>query len=357
MRARIVCLPGDGTGPEVMQEAVRVLTSIACAFDHSFSFVDEKWGKSALSAYGTPVSEKTLDSCRAANAVLLGAGQQASGSIPADGVKKDSLTMLQSGLQLTAGIQICPLPQTAKAQSLTGGANLAIVWTLPEGAADSYLAEEGQAAHDTLSLTAHQAEEALHAAFRLARERHRAMHIVLEPGLPAAGSLWREAARRVGKEYPDVSLAFLESDRCASALVRDPGQFDVLLAAAPLRRTLSGILAGRLAGRGLSPGVMTGGPGPDVYLPACADDPALAGRDMVSPIAMILAGALMLRRSLQLHNEADCVEMAVRNVLDAGWRTADMVSSGEPKVGTQAIGKLIAEQVDTAGAIMGGFRR
>ena len=359
MRARIVCLPGDGTGPEVMQEAVRVLTSVACAFDHSFAFVEEKLGRSALLAYGTPLNEKTLESCRAANAVLLGAaGLPAFSGTTKDGSKKDGHVMLQGGLGLTAGIQLSPIPQTAAAtQNLTAGADLALVWPLPDGAADSFLEEEGQTAHDTISLTAPQAEEVMRTAFQLARERHRTIHTALEPGLHAAGSLWREAARHVGKEYPDISLTWLESGRCAAELARDPAQFDVLLAASPLHRTLSGILAGRFFSQGLSPCFMTGSHSPDVYLPAYADEPAQAGRDMISPIAMILAAALMLRRSLQLCSEADCVEMAVKNVLDAGWRTADMARSGEPKVGTQAIGKLIAEQVDTAGAIMGGFRR
>jgi len=359
MRARIVCLPGDGTGPEVMQEAVRVLTSVACAFDHSFSFVDEKSGRSALFAYGTPISEKTLESCRAANAVLMGpASLPVFNSIPADESKRDNLTMLQNGLHLVSGIQFSPLTQTpAHTQSPASDLSLALIWPVPDRIYEGYIDEDGQTAHEIISLTVLQAEQVIHTAFQLARERSRTLHVALEPGFSVNSGIWQEVSRQTAVDYPDISLNFLDSSRCATALIKHPEQFDVLLAGAPLHSTFAGILGGISPLSALSSCVMTGFDSPAVYLPAYADDPSLAGRDMVSPISMILAAALMLRRSLKLNNEADCVEMAVKNVLDAGWRTADMVRSGEPKVGTQAIGKLIAEQVDTVGAVMGGFRR
>ena len=359
MRARIVCLPGDGTGPEVMQEAVRVLTSVACAFDHSFSFVEEKTGRSALFAYGTPISEKTLESCRAANAVLMGpANLPVFDSIPTDESKRDNLSMLQSGLHLISGIQFSPLTQTSPhAHSLASDLNVALVWPVPNKIYEGYIEEDGQTAHEIISLTVPQAEQVMHTSFQLARQRRRSIHVVLEPGFLANSRIWRETSRHIGVDFPDVSLSFLDSNSCAAGLVRNPEQFDVLLAGAPLHSAYSGILAGRPFTSALSSCEMTGIDSPAVYLPAYADDPSLAGRDMISPIAMILTAAHMLRRSLKLNNEADCVEMAVKNVLVAGWRTADMVQGGEPKVGTQAIGKLIAEQVDTVGAVMGGFHR
>ena len=363
MRARIVCLPGDGIGPEVMQEAVRVLTSVACAFDHSFTFVEDKLGSAAIQAYGTPLADKTLDSCRAADAVLVGS----SGSPVRDKLSQDispgsGLSLLQAGLHLYAGLQHCTIPPAPAAvsplrENLLGGMDMALVWPLSDGTNQSFMEEEGQRPVDTVSTTAAQAEQVTRLAFRLARERRKAVCGTFLAGLGATARLWRETNLRVSREYPDVAVKWLEPDLCAVELLKRPARFDVLLAGPMLHRPLAGIMAGITGSLSLAPCAYIGDDKPLVYLPAHGEEPTLTGRDMANPIAMILCATMMLRKSLHLYSEADCVEMAVKNVLDSEWRTVDMVGGNEPRVGTQAIGKLIAEQVDTAGAVMGAFRR
>ena len=363
MRARIVCLPGDGIGPEVMQEAVRVLTSVACAFDHSFTFVEDKLDSAAIQAYGTPLADKTLDSCRLADAVLVGASGGPAWNKPLQEMGGLSgLRLLQTGLHLYAGLQHCTIPPAPAAvsplrESLISSADMVLIWPLSNGSDDSFMEEEGQKPVDTVSSTADQAEEVTRLAFRLARERRKSVCGTFLSGLEATTRLWRETNLRVSRDYPDVAARWLEPDLCAMELLKRPSRFDVLLAGPMLHRPLSGIAAGIIGGLGLAPCTFTGDSKPSVYLPAQGEEALLAGRDMANPIAMILCAAMMLRKSLHLYNEADCVEMAVKNVLDSGWRTADMAGGNEPRVGTQAIGKLIAEQVDTAGAVMGAFRR
>ena len=362
MRARIVCLPGDGIGPEVMQEAVRVLTSVACAFGHSFTFMDEKLGKAAIQAYGTPLADKALDMCRFADAVLLGASAGPRWDRPSLGIQKEQgISHLQSGLKLCAGLQHCAIPPAPAAASplretLAGTLDMVLVWPLMRDDGESYIEEEGQKTVDTVSSTVIQAEQVARLAFRLARERRKSVCGTFLADLDATTRLWLETAHRVSRDYPDIVIKWLEPNLCAAELVRRPNRFDVLLTGPLLHRPLSGIAAGITGGLGLAPCAMVGDTKPFVYLPAQGEEASLAGRDMANPIAMILCATMMLRRSLHLNSEADCVEMAVKNVLDSGWRTADMASGNEPKVGTQAIGKLVAEQVDTAGAVMGAFR-
>ena len=362
MRARIACLPGDGIGPEVMQEAVRVLTSVACAFDHSFTFVEDKLGKAAIQAYGAPLAEKTLELCRTADAVLVGASSDPERDNPAPGMRpEDGLRLLQTGLHLYAGLQYCAMAPAAvlpSREGLAGGVDMVLVWPLSgiSPRDSSSMEDDGQKAVDTVLITATQAEQAARLAFRLARERRKSVRGAFLNDLDATTRLFLEAANRVSRDYPDVTVKWLEAGRCAEELFKRPDRFDVLLIGPALHRPLSGIAAGLSGGFGLAPVMMLGDQAPNLYLPAQGEEASLAGRDMANPIAMILCAARMLKKSLRLYSEADCVEMAVKNVLDAGWRTADMVSGNAPKVGTQAIGKLIAEQVDTAGAVMGAFR-
>jgi 3-isopropylmalate dehydrogenase len=361
MRAKIVCLSGDGIGPEIMQEAVRVLTSVACAFGHSFTFMEEKLGKAAIQAYGTPLSDKAMDMCRSADAVLLHAPSAPALNRSSQGIHPEQgFLQLQSGLGLYAGIQHCAIPPAPAAasplrESLACAMDMVLVWPLRGNSFNSYIEDEGQPA-DSVSFSAIQTENVIRLAFRVARERRKTVCGTFLRDIDATTRLWVETAQRISRDYPEVVTKWLEPNLCAAELLKHPGKFDVLLTGPLLHSPLSGIAAGITGGLGLAPCTYVGDSKPFVYLPAQGEETALAGRDMANPIAMILCASMMLRRSLHLHSEADCVEMAVKNVLDSGWRTADMVSGSEPKVGTEAIGKLIAEQVDTAGAVMGAFR-
>jgi 3-isopropylmalate dehydrogenase len=345
-----------------MQEAVRVLTSVACAFGHSFTFMEEKIGKAAIQAYGTPLTGKALEMCRTADAVLLGASGAPAWDKPSQGIHPEQgILLLQRDLGLYAGIQHCAIPPAPASASplrenLAATMDMALVWPISVEEAGSILEEEGQKTVDTVTSTAIQAEQVIRLAFRLARERRKSVCGTFLDDLDAATRLWLDITRRVSRDYPDVVMKYMEPNQCAAELLKHPNRFDVLLTGPMLHRPFSGIAAGIIGSLGLAPCAYMGDDKPFIYLPAQGGESSIAGRDMANPIAMILCASMMLRRSLHLHSEADCVETAVKNVLDSGWRTVDMVSGNEPKVGTEAIGKLIAEQVDTAGAIMGAFR-
>jgi 3-isopropylmalate dehydrogenase len=212
--------------------------------------------------------------------------------------------------------------------------------------------EEDQDASDTFTLTALKAERLTRLAFRLARERRRPLCIVDMPGLPATGRLFEQAASKAAKDHPSVTCRHLPADRFIEEWMRNPAQFSAALCGPLAGPAVSGAAAALMGGRGILPGAFLGDNKPILYQPAHGPEPEIAGKDTADPIGMILCAAMMLRLSLNLANEAECVETAVANVLEAGWRTADLTSGGSPKVGTEAIGKLIAEQVDTVGAVM-----
>ncbi len=354
MRARIACLPGGGAGPEVMAEAVRVLTSVACAFGHSFVFVEEKIGLPAFAAYGTPLSEKALEACKSADAVLLGAFPQ---PFSEGGEAAQGFPLLVERLGLYAGLQRCVIPPASAGLSplkeQAGSADLLLVRLLPPSPAPM---AEGEAPLDTVSLPAPPTEQAVRLAFRKARERHRRLACVLLPELGITARIFEETVLRAAKDFPDVLCSFQPAGRCAAELIQSPEKLDVVLCGPLAGDPLSGLLAGLAGGLGLAHMQLCGDQKPALYLPIQGEEAHLAGRDTANPIGMILCAAEMLKASLHLNREADCLEMAVKNVLDSGWRTADMARGGAPRVGTEAIGKLIAEQVDTAGAIMGALR-
>lgn len=354
MRARIACLPGGGVGPEVMAEAVRVLTSVACAFGHSFVFVEEKIGLPAFATYGTPLPEKALEACKSADAVLLGA-------LPApfseDGESEQGFYLLAERLGFYAGLQRCVIPPAAVGLSplkeQAGSADLLLVRLLPPPPASK---AEGEMPFDAVSLSALPVEQAVRLAFRKSRERRRRLACTLLPELGFTARLFKETVLRAAKDFPDVLCSFQPASRCAAELMQYPDKLDVVLCGPLAGDPLSGLLAGLTGGLGLAHMQLCGDQKPTLYLPIQGEEAHLAGRDTANPIGMILCAAEMLKTSLHLNREADCVETAVKNVLDSGWRTADMARGGAPRVGTEAIGKLIAEQVDTAGAIMGALR-
>lgn len=365
MRARIVCLPGDGIGPEVMNEAVRVLTSVACAFSHSFTFVEEKVGGASIDAYGAPLTQETLDVCKSADAILFGAvgGPKWDGLV---GQKRpeQGLLLLRKELDLFANIRPCVLlPGMSDASPLkpgtVSGVDLLIVRELTGDAyfGAHHMDEEGREASDVMAYTQGEVERVARVAFRHAQKRRKSLCSVDKANVLAASRLWRETVTKVSHDYPEVALRHLYADNCAAQLVRDPGQFDVILAGNLFGDILSDVAAALTGSLGNLPSASLGTGKLGLYEPVHGSAPDIAGKDMANPIGMILSAAMLLRQALSLSNEAECVETAVKNVLDAGWRTADMAMPGAPRIGTGAIGKLIAEQVDMVGAVMGSLHR
>lgn len=359
MRARIVCLPGDGVGPEVMYEAVRVLTSVACAFSHSFTFVEEKIGGASITAYGAPLTQETVDACQKADALLLGAVGGPRWHIFAQEKRPETgLQLLLEELNLYAGLRFISVPAALAAispfrPSLATGANLLLVSDASSALKQEEQEEDGEIVSDTFAMTASHAQRLTRLAFRLARERRRPLCIVDMPGLPATGRLFEKAALKTAKDHPSVSYRRLSADRFIEEWMHNPAQFSAALCGPLAGAAVSGAAAALMGGRGMLPGAFLGDEKPILYQPAHGPESEIAGKDTANPIGMILCAAMMLRLSLNLANEAECVETAVNNVLEAGWRTADLSQSGQPRVGTEAIGKLIAEQVDTVGAVMG----
>ena len=284
-------------------------------------------------------------------------------SLAPDSRPEMGLQLLLEELQLYAGLRFISVPAALAPISplrpnLATGANLLLISdALPALTIEGQHKEEDEGtSSDTFSLTALRAERLTRLAFRLARERRKPLCIVDMPGLPATSRLFEQAASKAAKDHPSVTCRHLCVDHFIEEWVRNPAQFSAALCGPLAGSAVSGAAAALMGGRGVLPGAFLGDSKPILYQPAHGPEPEIAGKDIADPIGMILCAAMMLRLSLNLSNEAECVETAVANVLEAGWRTADLTPGGSPKVGTEAIGKLIAEQVDTVGAVMNPVR-
>ena len=362
MKAKIALLPGDGIGPDVMQQAVAVLTSVCAAFDHSFTFVEKKIGGASIDAFGSPLTQETLDACLQADAVLLGAvGGPKWDSLVGEKRPEAGLLRLRKGINVYCNLRplvIHPALCAAsplKPQIVEKGVDVLI---LRELTGDVYfgsheLDPDGLTACDAMRYNREEIERAAHMAFRMAGERKGRITSVDKANVLAVSRLWRETVTRVAADYPDIKLNHMYVDHCAMQLVRDPSQFDVILTGNLFGDILSDEAAAIAGSLGVMPSASLGDGKRGLYEPIHGSAPDIAGQDMANPLGMILSAAMLLRWSLGLDREADCVEAAVSNVLEAGWRTPDLAPCGMPRIGTQGIGQLVCDQIDLAGAIMG----
>lgn len=360
----IVVLGGDGIGPEVTAEAVRVLRAVAQRFGLRLTLREALVGQAAVDAEGVAITEETMDLCRVSDAILFGAvGGTTAGRPDVKDQPMYSLFRLRKDLELFANLRpVRPLPALAGASSIKRavlrGVDLLVVRELTGGiyyGKPSAITEgpNGASAVDTMAYTEAEIERILRYAFTLARGRRRQITSVDKANVLSSSLLWRRIADRVAKDYPDVALRHMLVDACAMALIRQPAEFDVVVTENLFGDILTdeaSMLAGSL---GMLPSASLGTKRTasgqfGLYEPIHGSAPDIAGQGKANPLAAILSAAMLLRHSLGRERAAQTVERAVRRAVAAGYRTADIAGVGGASgmvVSTAEMGERVATLV------------
>jgi 3-isopropylmalate dehydrogenase len=359
MEARIVTLPGDGTSPEVVAEAVKVMTKVGEIYDHTFEFEAALIGGAAIDATGEPLPAETLEKCRASDGVLLGAvGDPKFDNDPRAKVRPEQgLLGLRKGLGVFANLRPVRLyPQLLHASTIKPevieDVDLLVVRELTGGI---YFGERGrktvdgvEAAYDTMFYAVDEIERVVRVAFDLARKRRNKVTSVDKANVLESSRLWRETATRVAGEYPDVAFESMFVDIAAMRLVRYPNVFDVMVTGNMFGDILTDEASMIAGSMGMLPSGAIGAQKPGLFEPIHGSAPKYTGQNVVNPIATILSAAMLLRFSLALDDEAQAIEDAVQAVLAAGYRTKDIREESATLVGTREMGDLIVERIDNA---------
>ncbi len=350
MRANIILLPGDGIGPEVVAEGRRVLEAVAAAFGHGFTFEEHLIGGCAIDAHGTALPDETLDACRAADAVLLGAVGGPRWDDPAAAVRPEQgLLRLRKELGLFANLRpVKVFPPLVDASPLRPEklreVDILVVRELTGGIyfGEPRLREEVDGvrrALDTMVYTDAEIRRVVRLACRLARGRRGKVTSVDKANVLESSRLWRQVAMEVAAEFPDVKFEHQLVDSAAMRLIQQPGSLDVLVMGNMFGDILSDEASVLVGSLGMLPSASLGEGGPGVYEPIHGSAPDIAGKGIANPVGTILSVAMLLRHSLRLEAEAQAVERAVERALASGARTADL--SRTSPVSTHEMGDII----------------
>jgi len=354
---RIAVLPGDGIGPEIVPAAVRVIDAAARRAGLEVVFQEALVGGIAYDRTGHPLPPETLELCRTADAVLLGAvGGPRWDQVQPPSLRPEvgALLPLRRELGLFANLRparLHPALSTASAlnaDTVAGGLDILVVRELTGGiyfGQPKGRSEDGRRAVDTCVYTVDEIERIARVGFQAARSRKRRLCSVDKANVLETSRLWREVVTRIGAEYPEVELSHMLVDNCAMQLVRNPRQFDVIVTENMFGDILSDEVAmltgslGMLSSASLGPG--TAG----LYEPIHGSAPDIAGQGIANPLATILSGALLLRLSLGCEQAAAAIERAVEAALEDGCRTADIARSGERVLGTEEMTRAVLERL------------
>jgi 3-isopropylmalate dehydrogenase len=362
VRFSLVVLPGDGVGPEVVVEAVKVLQAVGSRFGHDFNLQYGLVGGVAIDETGTALPEDTMKLCKKSDAVLLGAVGGPKWDDPQAKVRpEDGLLALRKGLGLFANlrpVKVSPVlvDETNLKPEVVSGVDLIFVRELTGGLYFArpkrrWQTSRGRRATDSMTYSEHEIERIVQVGFELARQRRRKLTSVDKANVLESSRLWRQVATEVALGYHDVELDHMLVDACSMRLIQNPAYFDVLVTENMFGDILTdeaSMLAGSM---GMLPSASLAGVPkegvriPGMYEPIHGSAPRRAGLDMANPIASILSVAMMLRYSFGLTAEAQAVEAAVEEVLKQGARTYDIMDEGKKQVGTIEMGDLIARKV------------
>jgi 3-isopropylmalate dehydrogenase len=352
MKKKILVLPGDGIGPEIIAEAVKVLdTLIAAGLDVELE--TGLVGGAAYDAAGHPLPAETLAQARAADAILLGAvGGPRYEALDRPLRPEQGLLGLRAELQLFSNLRPAILyPQLAQASTLkpdvVSGLDIMIVRELtggiyfgqPRGV--RVLDNGEQEGFNTLVYRESEIERIARSAFEIARKRNRKLCSVDKANVLEVTELWRQVMMRVGRDYPDVELSHMYVDNAAMQLVRAPKQFDVIVTTNLFGDILSDAAAMLTGSIGMLPSASLDANAKGMYEPIHGSAPDIAGQGLANPLATILSVAMLLRYSFAMPEQAERVEVAVGQVLDQGLRTPDIAAAGETTVGTAAMGDAV----------------
>lgn len=352
----ITVLPGDGVGPEIIAGALVVLRALQKRIGVEFEIREALIGGVAYDETGTPLPEQTVELCLSGDAVLLGAvGGPRWDHLPAQQRPEvGALLPLRKKLgvfaNLRPSVMFAPLVEASTLKSeVVAGLDIMVVRELTGGIYFGHkyreqLPEGGVRVVDTLEYTTAEIERVARVAFDLARQRRKKLTSVDKANVLESSRVWREVVTGLARDYPDVELEHMYVDNCAMQLVRNPRQFDVLVTENMFGDILSDQASMLTGSIGMLPSTSLGGQ-VALYEPIHGSAPDIAGQDLVNPIATILSVAMMLRYTFNMTDAADSLELAVRTVLEEGYRTADIMQPGHRQVGTTEMARLIAQKV------------
>jgi 3-isopropylmalate dehydrogenase len=335
MNFKITLLPGDGIGPEVVGEAVRVLAVIAIKFDHTFIFTERLMGGCSIDKYGSSLTDETLADCKASDAVLLGAVGGPKWDDPnAKDRPERGLLALRKGLGVFANLRPVRVhPALIDASPLKPeklkGVDILVVRELTGGLYFGQpkmreMKDGKEHAVDTLEYYDYEIQRVVELAFNLARGRKKKVSSVDKANVLESSRLWRQIATKIGKENPDVELEHVLVDTAAMRLITGPASMDVVVTENMFGDILTDEASALAGSMGMLPSASVGEAGPGLYEPIHGSAPDIAGKGIANPIGTILSAAMMLRHSLKLEAEAASIEKAVDEVISDGARTMDL---------------------------------
>ena len=360
MEFDVAVLPGDGVGPEVISEALKVLQIVGEKSGNSFSCHDGLIGGTAIDTLGTALNNETLNMCKKCDAVLLGAVGGSKWDDPQAKIHpEDGLLAIRKGLGLFANlrpVKIFPMlvNSTNLKPEVVEGVDLMVVRELTGGLyfgqpKKQWRTPEGRQAVDTLIYSEGEIERILRVGFEIARSRRKKLTSVDKANVLQSSRLWRQIAIEISTDYPDVELQHMLVDACAMRFIQRPAELDVLVTENMFGDILTdeaSMLAGSM---GMLPSASLAGIPVGrtfgMYEPIHGSAPSRAGQNLANPIATILSVAMMLRYSFALETEAQTVENAVLAILEQGYRTYDIMSQGKMRMGTKEMGDLIAQKL------------
>ena len=356
MKKNIAVIRGDGIGPEIVGEAISVLSAVADKYGHTFTYTEAPMGGNAIDAFGVPLPESSLEACLDSDSVLLGAvgGPKWDSQPPANRPER-GLLKLRSAMGLYSNVRparvfrdladACPLRADIAAKGIDFVVVRELIGGVYFGEHKTETVDGEQKATDIMAYSEHEVRRIARVAFDMARRRRKRVTSIDKANVLDTSRLWRRVVTEVAAEYPDVELRHMYVDNAAMQMVRDPSQFDVVVTENLFGDILSDESAAIAGSLGMMPSASLGSGTRGLYEPIHGSAPDIAGRDIANPLGTILSGALLLRHSLGLDAEAKAIESAVSAVLDAGYRTADIFAEGMTKVSCTKMGDLVAERI------------
>ncbi|MBR1650910.1 MAG: 3-isopropylmalate dehydrogenase [Lachnospiraceae bacterium] len=360
MVLNITCIPGDGIGPEIVNQAKKVLEAVAKKYGHEMKFTDILMGGASIDACGEPLTDEAIATAKSADAVLMGSiGGNTSTSpwykLPPEKRPEAGLLKIRKALNLFANLRpaylyeelaaACPL----KEEISKAGFDMLIMRELTGGlyfGERKTVEENGELkAIDTLTYSESEIRRIAIKGFEIARKRRKKVTSVDKANVLDSSRLWRKVVNEVAADYPDVTVEHMLVDNCAMQLVKDPAQFDVILTENMFGDILSDEASMVTGSIGMLSSASLNDTKFGLYEPSHGSAPDIAGQDIANPIATVLSAAMMLRYSFDLDKEADAIEGAVRQVLKDGYRTVDIYSEGMKKVSCSEMGDLLCERV------------
>lgn len=356
MKKNIAVIRGDGIGPEIVNEALKVLDKVADKFGHEFVYDDVDMGGCAIDKWGEPLPKAMLDKCLASDSVLLGAvGGPKWDGVPGDKRPEKGLLALRGGMELFSNNRPAKIwPQLSEASPLKPeivetGIDFIIVRELIGGVYfGSHQTEEvngEKVATDIMPYSEHEIERIGRIGFETAMKRNKKLTSVDKANVLDTSRLWRSVMHRLAEEYPEVEYSDMLVDNCAMQIVKDPSQFDVIVTENLFGDILSDEASMITGSIGMIPSSSLGKTSCGLYEPIHGSAPDIAGQDKANPIGTILSAAMMLRFSFDMPKEADAIEAAVNEVLNKGLRTGDIMQEGCICVGCKAMGDAVAELI------------